>query len=95
MKLLGFGDPTPDTVAIARIAGTRDLILGAWQLTAIGDDRELARASAAVAACDAGDALAFGLLFASGNRVAGLRGLAAAAPATAAGVALVASLRSR
>ena len=93
MGALGFRDPSPETIAIARVAGTRDLILGAWQLSAIGDDEQLARASAAVAACDAGDAVAFGLLYAAGNRAAGVRGLAAAVPATVAGALLVRSLR--
>ncbi len=93
MRMLGFADPTPETIAIARVAGTRDLILGAWQLRSIGDDAKLARASATVAICDAGDTVAFGLLFASGNRAAGLRGLAAAGPATVAGLALAASHR--
>lgn len=93
MKVLGFGEPGPETVAIARVAGTRDLILGAWQLRSIGNPPELARASTAVAACDAGDTVAFALLAAAGNRRAGLRGVAAAAPATVAGLMLARSMR--
>ena len=88
MRVLGFGPPSPETVAIARVAGTRDMVLGAWQLRSIGDPAELSRASAAVAACDAGDALAFGLLAAAGHRGAGLRGVAMATPAAVAGFAL-------
>lgn len=93
MRVLGFGRPKPETLAIARVAGTRDVILGAWQLRSVGDPAELARASTAAAACDAGDTLAFGLLLAAGNRRAGLRGVAAAAPATVAGVLLARSQR--
>ncbi|MGI9019280.1 MAG: hypothetical protein ACR2G3_01045 [Solirubrobacterales bacterium] len=93
LRALGFHEPTAETIAIARVAGVRDLVIGAWQLRSIGDDAELRRTSAAAAACDAGDTLAFGLLLADGNRRAGLLGLAAAAPATVANALLARGLR--
>ena len=94
MRALGFAPPTAEALSIARVAGTRDIVLGAWQLSSTGDRADLARATTAVAACDAGDTLAFGALLAGGNRRAGLRGVAAAAPATVAGILLARSLRA-
>ncbi len=93
-KALGLDSPsTAQALAIARIAGTRDLVLGAWQASSLGDRRRLAAATTAVAVCDAGDALAFALLLAAGERRAGLRGLAGAMPATLLGAVAVRALR--
>ncbi|MDQ2675832.1 MAG: hypothetical protein M3Y34_03405, partial [Actinomycetota bacterium] len=52
--------------------------------------------AAALTACDAGDALTFGLLAARGgdNLGPGVRGVATAAPATALGAWLVSRLKS-
>ena len=75
------------------MAGVRDLALGIWQARAVGDREELARATASVAACDAGDTFAFAALAGSGNRAAGIKGLAAALPATVAGAFSPAGLR--
>ena len=74
LRALGFAEPDAQALTVARIAGTRDLVLGAWQTTTLGDRERLARATAAVAACDAGDALAFALALGAGN---GGRGCAA------------------
>lgn len=95
LRALGFSPPDDQSIAVARIAGTRDLVLGAWQASAVSDRDRLARATTAVAACDAGDSLAFGFLLGTSERRAGLRGVAAAVPAAAVGVALAASLRRR
>lgn len=89
-KALGFDSIDAKALVLGRIAASRDLVLGAWQLSALDDRRELRHASLAVALADAGDALTF-LLAAAGTdtRGAGFRGLAGAVPATLAGAWLV------
>ena len=94
-RALGMKPFDGEALAVARLAATRDLILGAWlaaELRAGG--RPLAPATA-LAACDAGDALAFALLAARGGDDvgAGVRGLAAAGPAAAVGAWLVGRLK--
>jgi hypothetical protein len=81
---LGFSDHTTATVTIARIAGGRDIVLGALTLLALDDDARLRTASLANAAVDGGDALAFAAALGRDGdaRDAGVRGLAAAVPAT-------------
>jgi hypothetical protein len=86
LRTLGFGDVTPATVAVTRIAGIRDLVLGVVTLGALDDRRRLRAATLANAAADAGDTLAFSAALGSGERDAGLRGLAAALPAAMAGI---------
>lgn len=95
LKLLGFGPPDATALTLARMAGARDLILGAWQASALDDRRRLYRATLGVAAADAADAIAFAVLARRGGtgRAAAL-GLSAAAPATALGAWLAASLRA-
>lgn len=57
---LGFSDPDPATVALARLAGGRDVALGMHGLLA-GSDRDRLREAVALGAMvDAGDAIAFG-----------------------------------
>jgi hypothetical protein len=74
-------------LALGRLAATRDLVLGAWQLSALGDPVAFRRASIAGAVADAGDAVAFGLAVAEGDeREAGIKGTVAALAATALGV---------
>lgn len=93
-RLLGFGEPDERMLAIGRIAATRDLVLGALQLSALDDRRRLAQISAAVAACDAGDTLTFALALRDrSTRAAGIRGVAGAAIATAAGAWLAGRLK--
>jgi hypothetical protein len=87
-RTLGFDELDDEGLAIARIAGTRDLILGVWQASAAGEREELRKATIAAAACDAGDTLAFAALASRGRMGPGLRGLAAALPATVAGAVL-------
>jgi hypothetical protein len=91
-RALGFGELDPEVLAISRVAGTRDLVLGAWQAGASGDRARLRRASAAIAVCDGGDTVAFASLLAGGRTRAGLRGVSAALPATLAGAWLAARL---
>jgi hypothetical protein len=95
-RLLGFGEIDSRAITLARIAATRDLVIGGWQLGALDDPARLRAASAAAALADTGDALAFALALRAGDREtrrAGLRGLTAAAPAAIAGACLAASIR--
>lgn len=94
LRALGFAEPSGDGLALARVAATRDLVLGAWQLSALDDPDELARASTAVAVCDAGDVLTFALLARGGQASAAARGLAGAVPATLLGIWLASRHRS-
>ncbi len=57
---LGFSEPSGAAVALARLAGGRDIALGLHAI-AVRDDREALKQSTAIgAAVDAGDAIAFG-----------------------------------
>lgn len=97
-RLLGFGAIDDKALALSRIAASRDLVLGAWQLSSLEDHAALRRATAAVAAADGGDALTFALATRSPDpavRRAGLRGVVAAVPATLAGAWLHSRLRSK
>lgn len=62
LRGLGFADPDPATIALARLAGGRDVALGLHALAVRGDRRRLREASLIGAAVDAGDAIAFGAL---------------------------------
>jgi hypothetical protein len=85
LRALGLKEVGPATVAIGRVAGVRDLVLGAATLAAREDRDRLRGATIANAVADAGDTLAFGLAIATTERTAGLRGIAAALPAAIAG----------
>jgi hypothetical protein len=85
LRALGFSDVGPATAAIGRIAGIRDLVLGAATLAAFDDPARLRAASLANAVADAGDAAAFAIALRTSERTAGIRGIAAALPAAAAG----------
>ena len=92
----GLGSLDGRALALARIAASRDLVLGAWQLRSLDDPGELRRATTAAATTDAGDVLTFALALAAddpGARSAGRRGLAGAAAATLAGIWLAGRLR--
>jgi hypothetical protein len=95
LSALGFTDVSPTAVAASRLAGGRDLVLGAVMMAAIDDPDRLRAASIANAAVDAGDAATFAAALARGDgvRTAALRGLAAAVPATIAGLWVAARLR--
>jgi len=94
-KALGMKAFDGEALALARLAATRDLILGAWLGAELRDGGSPLAPATALTACDAGDALAFGLLAARGgdSLAAGMKGLAAAGPATALGAWFVTRLR--
>ena len=85
LRALGFTDVSPATVAVGRIAGVRDLVLGVTTLTALDDRGRLRASTFANAVSDAGDSLAFGAAVGTSERTAGWRGLTAALPAALAG----------
>ena len=86
-RALGFDRVDTRALMLGRIAATRDLVLGIWQLASIDDPAALRRVSAAAAVADAGDTLTFALAAAGGDeREAGMRGVAVALPATLAGL---------
>lgn len=96
-KGLGMRPWDGEALALARLAATRDMLLGAWLAAELRDGGRPLGPAVALAACDAGDALTFALLASrrgDGAR-AGARGLATAAPATALGVWLAGRVRAR
>ena len=86
LRALGFSEASPATVTVGRIAGGRDLVLGALTLAALEDPERLRRASLANAGADAGDVAAFAIALGTKERGAGVRGIASALPATLAGL---------
>ena len=96
-QALGFGGREPEGPALilGRLAATRDLVLGAWMLAKLDEPVRLSRVSAAVAAVDGADSVAFALALREGPelRQAAVRGLAAAVPATLAGAWVASRLR--
>ncbi len=87
MRTLGFAQPSPATVTAARLAGGRDIVIGALTIAALDDPARLRTATLAAAAVDAGDALTFAAALGEPEtQRAALRGLAAALPATLAGL---------
>jgi hypothetical protein len=95
-KALGMKAWDGEALAVARIAATRDVILGAWLGSEIRDGGKPLAPAMALVACDAGDTVAFALLAARGGESVkpGVLGLSAAGPATAVGAWLVNRLRS-
>jgi hypothetical protein len=83
----GFSELTPAALAVTRLAGIRDMVMGAQMLDSLDDDVGLRRAHLWCAATDAGDATVFAALLArrQDDRAA-LAGLAAAVPATLVGL---------
>lgn len=59
LRALGFPEPDGATVALARLAGGRDIALGLHGLSVRNDPAELRRSVLLGAAVDAGDAAAF------------------------------------
>jgi hypothetical protein len=86
LSALGFSDQTEGTVAASRLAGIRDIVLGMTTLSVLDDPERLRAANLANAFADAGDVLTFALALRAGETAAGTRGIAAAAPAVAAGL---------
>lgn len=95
MRMLGFPRWSKETLVVSRIAGARDIVMGAATLLALGDRRRLAAANLANAAADASDAATFAAALAAGGelRPAALRGLSAAVPATIGGLWAASRLR--
>lgn len=93
LKALGFADPSAQSLALARTAGSRDVFLGALTLAA-RDERRLPAVGLAAAAVDVADTVTFGLAARQPDlRAAGVRG--ALAGAAAAGTAAWAWRRLR
>lgn len=88
LSALGFDPPDGNSRALARIAGGRDLALGALTLLAIKDRERLRQTNAACAAVDAGDAIAFAIALARREGIdrAAATGVALAVPAALVGV---------
>jgi hypothetical protein len=86
LRALGFSEVNAATKAVTRLAGVRDFVLGGVTLGALGDRERLLSATVANATADAGDTAAFAFALRSGERSAAIRGLAAALPATLAGI---------
>jgi hypothetical protein len=86
LRALGFSEVNAATVAVARIAGIRDLVLGGVTFASLDDPDRLRTATVGNATADAGDAAAFAIALGTEERAAGIRGIAAALPATVAGI---------
>jgi hypothetical protein len=99
LAALGFREASDTTVAVSRIAGGRDLVMGAAAFAARDDRARLRAATLANAAVDACDVATFAAAMGAGRgsrgrrrtsgggvRTAGVRGIAAALPATLAGL---------
>jgi hypothetical protein len=86
LRALGFTEVTPAAKLVGRVAGVRDFVLGGVALGALADGERLLGATVANATADAGDATAFAIALGTEERTAGIRGIAAALPATAAGI---------
>lgn len=69
LRGLGFEEPSGATVALARLAGGRDIALGLHALRAGGDRERLREATALGVAVDAGDAVAFAAALAGGDGI--------------------------
>jgi len=98
LKTLGFEKPSPSTLAVARLAGGRDIVLGAAEAAALikGNRPALLASTLAVAAADAGDTAIFGAAWASGEKSvaeASMKGAVSAGLATAAALWVARRLR--
>ncbi|MCB0874645.1 MAG: hypothetical protein R2718_06150 [Solirubrobacterales bacterium] len=69
LRALGFTDPDGATVALARLAGGRDIALGLHGLAVRDDPPELRRSVLLGAAVDAGDAAAFAVALIRGDGI--------------------------
>ncbi|HEY7122067.1 MAG TPA: DUF4267 domain-containing protein [Solirubrobacterales bacterium] len=85
LRALGFKEVSPATVAVTRLAGGRDLVLGLVTMAALDDRDRLRGATLANTLADTSDTLAFAIALGTDERAAGSRGLAAALPAALAG----------
>lgn len=84
-----------EALTLARIAATRDLVLGLWQAASLRDRAGRDSQGRRTQASDAGDAVAFAALARRGGHPGlAVKGLAGAVPATLAGAWLAARLRT-
>lgn len=95
LSALGFEDPHPATVVLARMAGVRDIALGLHAIAARDDSVHLREASILGVVVDAGDAFAFGsaLTRREGIDAAAIRSLPLAGAAVVAGLWVASRLR--
>jgi hypothetical protein len=94
MHVLGFDPDNPQVVALARLAGTRDIALGGAAAACAGDPLAAATITRLNAAVDALDSVAFGIALVrrSGINRAALVGTVGAAAAAALGAGLASRL---
>ncbi len=97
LRVLGFDDPHPATVVLARMAGVRDVALGVHALSVIDDTAKLREASVIGAVVDAGDAFAFGAALAAREGIdhVALKNLPIAGSAVVAGAFVASRLKPR
>ena len=97
MRALGFDPENPQVMALARLAGTRDLTLGAGAAATLGDPQAAATMLRANAAVDALDSVAFAIALARRRGIdrAALIGTLSAAAAAGLGLAVAATLGRR
>jgi len=95
LDALGFEDPHPATVVLARMAGVRDVALGLHALAVRDDAARLREASVLGVVVDGGDAFAFGSALAAreGMDAAALKSLPLAGAAVVAGAWVASRLR--
>ncbi|MGN6274384.1 MAG: DUF4267 domain-containing protein [Solirubrobacterales bacterium] len=87
LKVLGFGEPEQAGMALAKLAGGRDVALGALTLAAHDDARRLRTLLLVSSACDVADAVGLGLSARyPETRRAGLGGIASGSAAAIAGL---------
>jgi hypothetical protein len=87
LSALGFRQLDEAGVTLARLAGARDIVLAVATLLALDDGARLRTAHLANAAADGGDAISFAIAIGRmPQHPAGPRGIAAAVPATLAGL---------
>ena len=94
VRALGFDPDNPQVMSLARLAGTRDLVLGGAAVACADDGPAAATMTRLNAAVDALDALAFGIALVRRQGIdrAGLVGSLSAAAAAAFGLALASRL---
>jgi hypothetical protein len=87
LRVLGFGEPEATGTALARLAGGRDIALGALTLAAHDDAEQLRTLLLVSSACDVADAVGLGLSAAHPEtRRAGIGGIVSGGAAAIAGL---------
>lgn len=96
MRVVGFDPDNPEVMALARLAGTRDIALGGAAAACSGDPLATATITRVNAGVDALDSLAFGIALARRRGIdrAALMGTVSAAAAAALGLAVASRLES-